>query len=316
MARCLYCYQDLQENEIDFHSRCCRQFFGREKLPELPYALDQMLELAQQVLNTHKTVTGVQPKLSLGLSKGAGHEIPDRLTIVGLWGEFILKPPADIYPELPELEAMTMKLAAEVGIKTVPNSLIRLASGELAYINRRIDRPGKKILHMEDMCQLTERLTEQKYQGSYEQIGRAIMKYSATPGLDMISFFEQLVFSFLTGNNDMHLKNFSLLKSLERDYRLCPAYDLAASSLLLEADDEELALTLNAKKKKLGRNDFIIAGKTMKIPEKTIMNTLDALIKKTTASLPHIEAGYLSKTLRQKFAALIKTRLSVLAANS
>ena len=313
MPKCLYCHQNLAKEERDFHSRCCQQFFGRDKPPELPYALDQMLELAQQVLNTRKTVTGVQPKLSLGLSKGAGKNVPDRLTIVGLWGEYILKPPSALYPELPELENMTMKLADHVGIKTVSQSLIRLASGELAYITRRIDRPGKHILHMEDMCQLTGRLTEQKYHGSYEQIGRAIIKYSANPGLDMVTFFEQVIFSFLTGNNDMHLKNFSLLKTLEMEYGLCPAYDLVASSLLLAEDDEELALTLNAKKKKLNRQDFLTAGKTLKIPEKTLKNTLHSLLEKTAAGLSLLEDGFLSKPLRKKFKTLIKKRISVLA---
>ncbi|MEW6711391.1 MAG: HipA domain-containing protein [Candidatus Riflebacteria bacterium] len=310
--KCLYCYQSLDRDETDFHSQCCQRFFGRRKTPELPYALDQMLELARQVLNTHKTVTGVQPKLSLGLSKGSSNDTPDRLTIVGLWGEFILKPPSSSYPELPELEGITMKLANQVGLKTVPHSLIRLASGELAYITRRIDRPGKNILHMEDMCQLTGRLTEQKYNGSYEQIGRAIMQFSVNPGLDIVNFFEQVAFSFLTGNNDMHLKNFSLIKNIESGYGLCPAYDMVASSLLIEDDNEELALTLNARKRKISRQDFFAAGKTMKIPEKTIEGTIDSLLSKIASNLHLIKASFLTRSMQQKFITLIKARISKL----
>ncbi|WPP47964.1 HipA domain-containing protein [Catalinimonas niigatensis] len=97
-------------------------------------------------------------------------------------------------------------------IKIVPHSLIRLASGELAYITKKIDRQKKKKLHMEDMCQLTERLTEYKYKGSHEQIGKTIIQYATHPILDIINYFEQVVFSFLTANANMHLKNFSLLK--------------------------------------------------------------------------------------------------------
>ncbi len=109
---------------------------------------------------------------------------------------------------MPEVEDLTMHLAKIARIKTVPHTLIRLQSGDLAYLTKRIDRVKKAKLHMEDMCQLTERLTEDKYHGSYEQIGKAIQKYSATPGLDLIILFEVVLFSFLTGNADMHLKNF------------------------------------------------------------------------------------------------------------
>lgn len=118
-----------------------------------------------------------------------------------------MKPATKQYPHLPEVEDLTMHLAELCGIATVPHALIRLQNGSLAYITKRIDRAKKTKLHMEDMCQLTERLTEDKYKGSYEQIAKAILKYSENPGLDLINFFEQVIFSFLTGNADMHLKN-------------------------------------------------------------------------------------------------------------
>jgi serine/threonine-protein kinase HipA len=104
---------------------------------------------------------------------------------------------------------------------------------------------------MEDMCQLTERLTEDKYHGSYEQIGKAIQKYSASPGLDVENFFEIVLFSFLTGNADMHLKNFSLLEQPGLGMTLSPAYDLVNTALVNPADDEELALNLNGRKKNI-----------------------------------------------------------------
>src|SRR5690606_38986653 len=141
---------------------------------------------------------------------------------------YILKPPTPHYQQLPEVEDLTMHLAALAKIKTVPHSLIRLQSGKLAYITKRIDRTKKGKLHMEDMCQLTERLTEHKYQGSYEQIAKAILKYSALPGLDLVNFFELVVFSFLTCNADMHLKNFSLIQQPGMGMVFSPAYDLVA----------------------------------------------------------------------------------------
>ena len=229
--RCLYCYNQLEDREIDLHSSCSRKIFGSNQPPELPYTEEQMMQLGLEVVKNHIAVPGVQPKISLDLettktrvTKSRDKKMdtpankPRRFTIVGLWGEFILKPPAKEYPHLPEVEDATMHLAELAGIATVPHSLIRLQSGNLAYITKRIDRTKKIKIHMEDMCQLTERLTEDKYKGSYEQIAKAIANFSTNPGLDLINFFEQLIFSFLTGNADMHLKNFSLINQPGLDW--------------------------------------------------------------------------------------------------
>src|SRR6056297_3516086 len=264
--RCLFCYQELVEGETvvsarepgvsDFHPGCSKKIFGNPIPPLLEYTNDQMLELAQRVIQSQSTVTGVQAKLSLGLEKMSEREKPHKLTIMGVWGGYILKPPSEDYPNLPELEDITMHLASIAGIETVPHTLIRLQSGELSYLTKRIDRKGEQKFHMEDMCQLTERLTEAKYRGSYEQIGKALVHLSANPGFDIINLFEQVVFCFLTGNNDMHLKNFSLFKDPKKGYNLSPAYDMVAAEMVVEGDDEELALTLNGKKKKIKRKDF------------------------------------------------------------
>lgn len=204
--RCLYCYKELKEGQTDFHPACARKFFGTRNAPSLPYVRAQLGDLARQVVRSQTTLTGVQAKLSLDIDRGGRNE-PDRFTIVGLWGRFILKPQTTTYRALPELEDLTMHLAEAAKITVVPHSLIRFSDGELCYITRRIDRTadGHKI-PMEDMCQLTERLTEYKYKGSYEQIAKAIKKYSATPKLDVVNFWEVVVFSWITGNADMHLK--------------------------------------------------------------------------------------------------------------
>ena len=139
--RCLYCYQTLLKNEIDFHPSCSKKFFGQAVPPPLPYTEEQMLALAEQVIRSHATVTGVQPKLSLGIiSPSTNKAEPKRFTIVGVLGGYILKPPTHHYPHTPEVEDLTMHLASIAKISVVPHSLIRLQSGQLAYITKRIDR--------------------------------------------------------------------------------------------------------------------------------------------------------------------------------
>lgn len=255
MDKCLYCYKPLKEGQKDFHPACARKMFGAKAAPAMPYRRSEIAELAKQVVRAQTTLTGVQAKLSLDINPGGKNE-PDRFTIVGLWGRYILKPQTDTYRALPELEDLTMHMAEAAKIAVVPHSLIRFADGELCYITRRIDREndGSKIA-MEDMCQLSERLTEYKYKGSYEQIAKLIRKYSAVPLLDLVNFWEVVVFSWITGNSDMHLKNFSLYKSA-MGYSLTPAYDLLSTTIVMPEDKEELALTLNGKKARLRRRDF------------------------------------------------------------
>lgn len=315
--RCLYCYNELEPGQIDFHPTCSRKFFGKSQPPVLPYTEEQMLELGEKVIKSQVAVTGVQPKLSLNIEKAPKEngetKTPQRFTIVGLWGSYILKPSTKQYPNLPEVEDLTMHLAEIAGITTVPHSLIRLKNGSLAYITKRIDRVKKGKLHMEDMCQLTERLTEDKYKGSYEQIAKAILKYSENPGLDLINFFEQVIFSFLTGNADMHLKNFSLIKQPQTGYVLAPAYDMVASSLIVKGDTEELALNLNGKKRKLGRKDFDTFLSSFKIlDERAIQNLYQKFSMSIEKWDQFIPQSFLSKSLKQQYKNLIHDKASKL----
>ncbi len=306
--RCLFCYQPLAENEVDFHEKCSRKFFGQSIAPILPYEESNMNELGSQIIQSQMTVTGVQPKISLHLSVGENKQEPKRLTIVGLWGEYILKPPTKLYIKLPEVEDLTMHLANIAKINVVPHSLIRLNSGNLAYITKRIDRNKKKKIHMEDFCQLTERLTEDKYHGSYEQIAKTILKYSTNPGIDVVNFFEIVLFSFLTGNADMHLKNFSLIQEPGVGTMLSPAYDLVATTLVNPADDEDLALTLNGKKKKIKRNDFIAAFNTLKLDEKQQQNIFYKMEKSHQKWIDFTEFSFLSNDYKTTYKTLIQER--------
>ena len=309
MCKCLYCYKELEEGQKDFHPGCARKFFGTSDAPLLEYRLEDLDALAAQVIQAQTSLTGVQPKLSLNLHK---HEGKNRLTIVGLWGDFIFKPQTDAYPELPENEDLTMHMAEAARIKVVPHSLIRLADGSLGYITRRIDRTkkGEKI-DMEDMCQLTLHPTEYKYKSSCEQIAKAIAAYSSTPRLDLVNFMQVLLFSFVTGNNDMHLKNFSLYRP-KALYQLSPAYDLLNVAIANPEDKEEMALSINGKKARIKLADFLMASNTMGIEQRVTLALIDGLRNAMPAWIDLINNSFLSDEMKQNYLDLISRRIEVL----
>lgn len=298
--KCLHCYKPLSDGEVDYHKGCARRIFESAIVPVLPYTRANIKELAREIVAASTTVTGVQAKLSLDISRGKAGEA-QRFTIVGLWGKYILKPQTDRFANLPENEDLTMHMAEVTGIKTVPHSLIRFADGELCYITRRIDRTrqGGKIA-MEDMCQLSERLTEDKYKGSYERIAKLIRQHSAAPLLDVVNFWEVVVFSWLTGNADMHLKNFSLYRPAD-NYMLAPAYDLLSTALAMPEDDEELALTLNGKKKRIRRNDFEKAMLENGMKDNAIAKLFDRFSKSVPKWHGLINESFLPKALQKAY---------------
>lgn len=307
MCKCLYCYKPLEEGQKDFHPHCAKKMFGIAKAPLLEYRYEELDKLAEQVIRSQTSLTGVQPKLSLNLSK---HDGSNRLTIVGLWGNYIFKPQTANYLQLPENEDLTMHLAEAVKINVVPHCLIRLADGSLGYITKRIDRTekGEKI-DMEDMCQLTLHPTEYKYKGSYEQIAKVIMKYSDMPRLDLANYMQLLLFCFITGNNDMHLKNFSLYRPFE-GYQLAPAYDLVNTSIANPDDTEELALPLSGRKTKLHLTNFLQAAATMGIEENVVRHLTDNMSKALPKWMQLINDSFLDETMKEKYRQTIETRLA------
>lgn len=307
MCKCLYCYQRLEEGQRDFHPNCARKFFGTKDAPILEYKHDDLNQLAEQVIRAQTSLTGVQPKLSLNLNK---HDGCNRLTIVGLWGDYIFKPQTEAYPQLPENEDLTMHLAEAAKIKVVPHSLIRLSDGKLGYITKRIDRikNGEKI-DMEDMCQLTLHPTEYKYKSSYEQIARTITKYSSTPKLDLTNYMQLLLYCFVTGNNDMHLKNFSLYRP-EKDYLLAPAYDLLNTTIVNPKDKEELALPLSGRKTKLRVADFLNTARTIGLEESVVLRLIKGLQKALPKWQVLIQSSFLDENMKKAYQELIMSRLS------
>lgn len=302
-SRCLYCYGFL-DNEGDFHAKCSLEFFGTEEPPILEYSLDQMNELAKEVIERSVAVPGVQPKLSLSILDDVNSTESSRLTVVGaLGGNYIFKPPSNDYPEMPQNEHLTMRIAEAFGISVVQSSLIRLASGELSYITKRIDRTSKGgKIHMLDMFQITEAFD--KYKSSMEKIGKALDSYSQNKGLDKIFFFELTLFSFIVGNNDMHLKNFSMILR-DNKWLLAPAYDLLNVVIVNPSDTEEMALTVNGKKNKLAKADFEALGKNMDLTNKQISGVFDRMISNKKNAVEWIEKSFLSNTMREKYLAKI-----------
>ncbi|MEZ4847480.1 MAG: HipA domain-containing protein [Bacteroidia bacterium] len=264
-----------------------------------------MSQLAKNVVERRVTVPGVQPKLSLSLIKKTQENA--RLTVVGaLGGNYIFKPPSLHYPQMPENEHVTMRVAEAFGIKVVPSSLIRVASGELAYITKRIDRTGKgQKIHMLDMFQITEAFD--KYRSSMERIGKALSQYSSNPLLDNIFYFELALFSFLTGNNDMHLKNFSMIKQ-KSGWVLAPAYDLLNVAIVLPSDSEEMALTIEGKKKKLQKEHFLKLGKGLKLTEKQINRTFKRIVKNKSKAIEWIDRSFLAENMKNAYKEILNSR--------
>lgn len=304
----------------DYHPRCAKKLFGSPKVPLLSYTRDNIEELALQVLESSTSVTGVQPKLSLDINRGGKNE-PDKLTIVGLWGNYILKPQSPVYRAMPELEDLTMRLAEVSGIATAVHGLIRMADGELAYITRRMDRgDGGEKLSMLDMCQLTNRLTEHKYRGAYVQLAQTIKRYSATPMLDVQRFWEIVLFSWITGNSDMHCKNFSLIERRGIGYQLSPAYDLLAVLLTGIKDDDELAMPLvgfGAEDGKaingFGRMSFLGAMTQSGIEDKVANRIIDKMILSARKWDKVIDSSFLVEEMKSAYKSLVAERLERLA---
>ena len=308
MAKCLYCYQDLEDGMVDFHPQCAKRFFGTTEVPSFSYKHSEIKELAKEVVRSQTAVTGVQAKLSMDIEK-VQHET--RFTIVGLWGRFILKPQTELYPHLPELEDLTMHLAEAARIQVVPHTLVRFADGELCYLTRRVDRtPKGEKIPMEDMCQLSQKLTEHKYRGSYEQIAKLILQYSSAPKLDLTRFWEIVMFSWITGNSDMHLKNFSIFSPFQDNYQLSPAYDLLNTLLVLPSDKEELALTLNAKKQKIKSQDFVSAMTNSGLEGKVIQNMFQRFRSAEEKWYAWIDNSFLSQEMKAGYKMMIKERMS------
>ena len=316
--KCLCCGKEftqkacIEEVESGWHKKCVKAFFGSSMLPLLDISEETLKRLADESTNKGFTVPGVQKKLSLHLTEGTS----PRLTLVNYPTGYILKPQTEEYETLPEAEYLVMQMAKLVGIKTVPFALIKMnGQGELAYITKRIDRvnaDGKmQMLAMEDFCQLEERLTEDKYKGSYERCAKVINKYSSMAKFDLTELYLRMVFSFVIGNSDMHLKNFSMIEKAEGsgEYVLSAAYDLLPVNAIMPEDKEEFALTMCKKKRKINRKDFLSFAEEIGIEKISAEKMLAKVIKEKENFLAMCDESYLSETVKTKLKWLILIRI-------
>lgn len=312
---CLCCGKPLRTpNETGWHKACVKRFFGTTTLPEIEMDDKILNSLAIETTNRGLTVPGVQKKLSLHLVSDVNRP---RLTLVNYPTGYIFKPQVPEFEALPESEQLIMTMADTAGISTVPHALIRKNSS-VAYITKRVDRnlsAGRlQMLAMEDFCQLELRLTEDKYRGSYERCAKIIRKYSSRVGIDMAEFYVRLLFCFIVGNSDMHLKNFSLLETAEGsgEYVLSPAYDLLPVNANMPADKEQFALAMNGKKANIHRNDFLKFADSCGISSLTADKLMKNLMKYVPCWLTMCDESILPVDLKERIKKIISERAEVL----
>ena len=312
---CICCGRPINDNSgSGWHKSCIKRFFGTAELPEIDISSEKLESIAGETVRKGLTVPGVQKKLSLHLYSDGKHP---RLTLVDVPAGYILKPQVDDFKCMPESEHLVMSMADVCGIATVPHALIQ-SGNSIAYITKRIDRNALKDhserLAMEDFCQLDQRLTQDKYRGSYERCSKIIDRYSSRRQLDQTELFLRLVFCFITGNSDMHLKNFSLIETAEGsgEYILSPAYDLLPVNLLMPEDSEEFALPMNGKKSNLKKDDFLKFAETIHIPGEAAEKMMNSIISKETRLLELNDESLLPQDMKSDFEELICRRIEVL----
>lgn len=313
---CLCCGKPLNDNSENngWHKACIKRFFTTGVIPKIEITDSELETLAEKSTNQGHAVPGVQKKLSLHLSKNAY----PRLTVVNYPTGYILKPQVKEFRALPQAEQLVMCMADKVRIATVPHALVKIGDS-YAYITKRIDRVFTNescadMLAMEDFCQLDLRLTQDKYKGSYERCGKIIKQYSAASGLDMTELFYRLVFSFIVGNSDMHLKNFSLIETEtgSKNYRLSPAYDLLPVNIIMPEDEEQFALPMNGKKTNICRKDFLIFADGCEIPKSAAEKMIERLVSLSPALQKMCDESLMPCDMKQSLADLIDKRISAL----
>ena len=311
---CLCCGKPLKTDDgTRWHKACIRRFFGTATLPDIKIDEDTLTALALENTGKGVTVPGVQKKLSLHLLSDT---TSPRLTLVDYPTGYILKPQVADFEALPQAEHLVMSMADATGIATVPHALI-CQNGEIAYLTKRIDRRfGKnsvELLAMEDFCQLDRRLTEDKYRGSYERCAKVIRQYSSRKQLDLSELFLRLVFSYVVGNSDMHLKNFSLIEPEVGSgrYVLSAAYDLLPVNVVMPEDTEEFALAMNGKKRNLCKKDFLVFADACGIQKNAAEKMIAKVLSMKERYLLLCEESLLPDRLKQRFAALMEKRSSI-----
>jgi serine/threonine-protein kinase HipA len=281
---------------------------GLRSLKDLEYTAD---EQRKEAFNraARMSVQGVQPKLSAVLNFKE-----EKFEIVDKGGKYILKPQHHIFPEMPENEDLTMRLADEIGLEIPQHGLIWSKDNSLTYFIKRFDRKGHHDkIPVEDFAQLAGLNRDTKYDYSMEKVILLIDRYCTFPAIEKIKLFKLTIFNYLTGNEDMHLKNFSIITQDEKS-SLSPCYDLINSTIEYKKQEEEIALPLKGKKKKLTRNLFInyFGKERCELTDKSIEKVLETISLSVPIWKELIEYSFLSQEMREKYQTLLETRLHIL----
>ena len=278
------------------------------QLKDLP--LTQEEQLREAAIRADKmSIQGVQPKLSARLNvKDEVFDIVDR------GGEYILKPQNNFYPELPENESLTMKLAELIGIEVPLSGMIYSSDGKFTYFIKRFDRYGRnKKLSVEDFAQLAGKSRETKYEYSMEKVITLIDTFCTFPTIEKVKLFRLTIFNFLVGNEDMHLKNFSLITH-DNKVELSPAYDLLNTTIVVPRTQEEIALPIAGKKRNLTEKVLIdyFGKERLKLNDTIISQVLNKINSELSNWGKLITDSFLSKEMKEKYFELLEKRKSIL----
>ena len=291
-------------SRVKYTDKQLRAMFGKPILPTIPVSLDE-ISIEAQKLAGKLSISGVQPKLSVRLED-------DKLVPVAVDGQFILKPQTQQFAELPQNEYVCMQMGGMFDLNTAESILLELSDGTPAYLVKRFDR-FKKGKHMEKLaCEDMHQILggPNKYAGSCEQIAKIINQYCTFAPLELQRFFEMSIFNFVIGNGDAHRKNFSLLTTEKGIVALSPVYDLVSSRLVIPEEEDEMALTINGKRNRLNKKDFISFAETICVDVKYAEKRISELIGLQNDFAAMIDESILTLDLRQQFNDIITERLS------
>ncbi len=278
---------------------------GLKSLATLEFTAEQQ---RQEAINRagKMSIQGIQLKLSAVLRVSEG-----RFEIVDRGGRYILKPQSADYPELPENEDLTMRMAGVAGIETPLHALLRSADASLTYFIKRFDREGRTRVPLEDFAQLTGESRDTKYNSSMEKVAAVIDEFCTFPAMERVKLFERTLFSFLAGNEDMHLKNFSLLTRNQK-VELAPAYDFLNTAIALKNPKEEMALPIRGKKSRLTRNDLIeyFACERLRLNDRVLADVVSRFAKAIPVWRDLMDRSFLSSEMKHKYASLLDERVA------
>ena len=305
MSRCPITYETISEGR--YSRKALHKLSPKlDELLDLPYSVEEQIHEAE-TRATKMSIQGVQPKLSAKLNvKGKVFEVVDT------GGRFILKPQNQLYRCLPENEAITMHLASVVGIETPFHGMIYAKDGTLTYFIKRFDRQGYRKRALEDFAQLAGLSRVTKYNYSMERLVPILEQHCTFPKLEKLKLLRLTLFNYLVGNEDAHLKNFSLIR-LNQKVQLSPAYDLLNTTIVMKVT-EELALPLNGKKNNLNRNLFFnyYAIDRLNLTERVI-DQVDQEFRSSIDSWKSlIEKSFLTEELKQEYWEVISQRRAIL----